>query len=206
MTVFKKRSTKADFQQDIYKQAFVNYFAHIEAYFQDVWRIIYRQNPHNLSSDLEYKLDEILKWSSYEELVTYIIDKKLSKSGYDKISDQLKRLNRPPFKFCLKLSDSLFKSWDRRTIIRNLILHNGSKVNSEYIEISDSEDKPGDLLELSFDEMEEIFLATMSLGHVIFLKVSSKLFKNAGDNLIFKTLDLKDNPNADFVSKTDSKK
>ncbi len=129
-----------DFQQVLYSQELISLYSYLEGYFQDLQRILYEQDKTLLSNkDKQVLLNKILEVENYEQLIKIIIDDKLVKSGYEKISSIIEKWKKEPFKIILKLKKAELIRLDEFTLIRNIIIHNNSKVDDSLIDYLDGE-------------------------------------------------------------------
>jgi hypothetical protein len=134
-----KDVTSVDFQQVLYQQEFISLFSYLEGYFQDVQRILFENDRSLLANeDKEIALNKILEAESYDKLISKIIDEKLEKSGYEKISSIIQKWKKEPFKIILKLNKNELEALEKFTCIRNIIVHNNSKINTDLIKYLDS--------------------------------------------------------------------
>lgn len=129
-----------NFQQVLYSQELISLYSYLEGYFQDLQRILYEQDKTLLSNkDKQVLLNKILEVEDYEQLIKIIIDDKLVKSGYEKISSIIEKWKKEPFKIILKLKKAELIKLDKFTSIRNIIIHNNSKVDDSLIDYLDIE-------------------------------------------------------------------
>lgn len=88
-----------DFEQVLYRQELISLYSYLEGYFQDLQRILYEEDKTLLSNkDKQVLLNKILEVDNYEQLIKNIIDDKLAKSGYEKISSIIEKWKKEPFK------------------------------------------------------------------------------------------------------------
>lgn len=135
-----KDINSVDFQQVLYQQEYISLYSYLEGYFQDIQRLLF-ENDRNLlaNKDKEIPLNKILEAESYEKLISIIIDGKLEKSGYEKISAIIEKWKKEPFKIILKLKKRKLELLEKFTYIRNVIIHNNSKINGDLIKYLDGE-------------------------------------------------------------------
>ncbi|MCB9222570.1 MAG: hypothetical protein R2780_13110 [Crocinitomicaceae bacterium] len=94
---------KADFEQEILRQNLTNYVSYLEAFFQDINRIVYTVKPELLSGEKQIKWKDILDNRDFDSILQNTIDKELESSGYDKIFEQIERFNNVPFQFKIRI-------------------------------------------------------------------------------------------------------
>jgi len=146
LSIGKETLNSTDFEQVLYRQELISLFSYLEGYFQDINRILFENDKSLLSNkDIQIPLEKVLNANDYEHLISIIIEDKLSKSGYDKITNIIQRWKKEPYKIVLKLKKTELDKLDRYTMLRNIIVHNNSKVNKEFISyLKNGESEIGD--------------------------------------------------------------
>lgn len=146
-----------DFQQVLYSQELISLYSYLEGYFQDLQRILYEQDKTLLSNKDKYVLlNTILEVDDYEQLIKIVINEKLAKSGYEKISSIIEKWKKEPFKIILKLKKAELQKLDKFTLIRNIIIHNNSRVDDGLMNYLDSKEyKVGQTYKLNTEIMKE---------------------------------------------------
>ncbi len=176
-SIMKREDANSDFRNVILQQEIINYLAYFEAFMQDVFRHVYTDNPSLIPEDKELKWKEIVDKKDYSSILNYVINKQLEKSGYDKLSTQITRLNNKPFLFKIKVDKKTLKSLEKLICVRNIIIHNGSKVNAELLElINDSSIKLNDFYQLSRKECNEAYNLVLSIAIEVYASVYFKLY------------------------------
>jgi len=122
-----------DFNQQILEQNLVYFVGIIEGYIYDSVRIIYQNIPEKLAShNLSMEFSDIIKQENFDELMEQMIEmavgRKWSEGGFSKRIEKL----RSKFGINLGFKRILQEFLDEANLIRNCILHNGSKVSSDY--------------------------------------------------------------------------
>jgi hypothetical protein len=128
-----------ELEQIMFKQEFISLYSYLEGYFQDLHRLLFENDKTLLSNkDKDISIDKILKADDYNQLLSQIIDEKLAKSGYEKISSIIEKWKKEPFKIILKLKKVELKQLDKFACIRNIIVHNNSKVDENLFSFLDN--------------------------------------------------------------------
>jgi len=123
-----------DYEQVLFGQELISLYSYLEGYFQDLQRLLFLNDKTLLSNnDKEIALNKIINAENYEELISIIIEEKLAKSGYEKISFIINKWKKEPFKIILKLKKEKLEEFDKYTCIRNIIIHNNSKIDKDLI-------------------------------------------------------------------------
>ncbi len=165
-----------DYIQVLYKQEFISLYSYLEGYFQDVQRILFLNDKSLLvNQNKEIPLNSILEKESYEELIQSIIEEKLEKSGYDKISDIIMRWKKDPYKIILRLKKNELDALDKFTCVRNVIVHNNSKVNNSLLRYLDDEKYCiGDVYILDTDVMAEYRDLIFNIVFFVYTEICDK--------------------------------
>lgn len=155
------------FLQLALQQEFIMYLAYLEAFFQDYRKHLYKIDPKLLSNkDRTITWEEITEKKSLEEIHELLVEKCLEKSGYDKINEVIEKLNNKPIQLKIKLEKEQINYLNEMVLIRNMIVHNNSKVSNDYKKLrKDSPFKVGDEYLLNF---EQLYVTYNFLQWVIF--------------------------------------
>ena len=132
-------------------------YSYLEGYFQDIQKLLFENDKKLLANnDKKIPLNKILETESYEKLISIIIDDKLDKSGYEKTVSIIEKWKKEPFKIILKLKKKDLEALQKFTLIRNIIVHNNSKINSDLIKYLDHEKhEVGESFSLNTEIMKE---------------------------------------------------
>lgn len=149
--------SEEEFRQVILQQELISYFAHLEAVFQNFQRIIYLSKPEFLPEKKEILWKDIFELKSYDKILDFVINEKLYKSGYLKISDLIIKLNSLPFQLKISVKKQLLKDLEEFTLIRNMIIHNGTKVSKDYEAFTSGRYKLNDKFILNRDIVNQFF-------------------------------------------------
>lgn len=171
-----KDITSVDFQQVLYKQEYISLYSYLEGYFQDIQRLLF-ENDNSLleNKDKNIPLNKILDAKSYDKIISYIIEDKLEKSGYEKISAIIEKWKKEPFKIILRLKKKELESLEKFTCVRNIIIHNNSKINDELIKFLDGEKyKVGNEFKLDSEIMEEYKSLIFEIVFSTYIEICSR--------------------------------
>ncbi|WP_153800115.1 hypothetical protein [Foetidibacter luteolus] len=182
--VLPSEGKETDFQQVILRQDLINYLAHLEAVMQDIQRFIFTNKPELLPEEKEVKWKEISDKKSVTEILDFIINKQLEKSGYDKLTYQIERLNNKPFLFKISIKKKELEKLDLLIAIRNLILHNGNRISNDYLTLNPTSSfKVGEQLVLTRDEINEAHVLIQRVAYESYASVGNILFGIAKETL-----------------------
>lgn len=167
----------ADFEQVIFRKDLIYYISHLEGLFQDFYRVIYMEKPELLPEDREIKWKEITSKSNLNSLIECLIEKQLEKSGYDSLSQQILRLNNRPFLFKVELKKNLIEKLEEYVIIRNLIVHNGNKVNGIYLDkVKSPRFTLGEIVKLTRQDIVDIHMMSHVIAYETYAGICHSLF------------------------------
>ncbi|QXP78847.1 MULTISPECIES: hypothetical protein [Winogradskyella] len=165
-----------DYEQVLFGQELISLYSFLEGYFQDLQRLLFLNDKTLLSNkDKEIGLDKILKADNYDELISIIIEEKLEKSGYEKISTIISKWKKEPFKIIIKLKKDELEELDKYTSIRNIIIHNNSKINESLLNYLDNEKfKIGQTFELNTVLMKKFRDLVFEIVFNAYLEINAK--------------------------------
>ena len=161
------------------------------SYLSDFIQLAIRENPEILKSQEAIKIEEILSFRSYNEILDYIIDKKLtdlSYQGIDKIQEYISN----------RLGIREFCTSEQKKILnitiesRNIISHNRGIINDIFLSRTNSHERfkfqKGEKLNLRLDDFEFLALnclnVTFSIDQIICEKfrIKRKKFSTWSDS------------------------
>lgn len=122
------------FHQQILEQNLVYFVGIIEGYIYDSVRVLYSCKPNFLGEhNLSLGFSEIIKYNNIDDIKTKMVEmavgRKWSEGGF---SNRIEKL-RKKFGILLDFKKELQNLLDEANLLRNCILHNGSKVSTDYL-------------------------------------------------------------------------
>lgn len=146
-----------DYEQILFNQELISLYSYLEGYFQNLQRLLFLNDKQLLSNrDKEVELNKILNAENYDDLISIIIEDILAKSGYEKISTIINKWKKEPFKIILKLKKQELEELDKFTCIRNVIIHNNSKIDKNLFNYLDKDlYQVGQTFKLDIDIMKK---------------------------------------------------
>lgn len=183
-----KKGFDFDFQKLHLEQEFIMYFTFLEGLFQDYLRVIYKHEPKYISGEKPVDWKTILNLKNFDNIHEHLIEKELEKSGYQKISDLIRKLNNKPFQFRIRLKTHDIDKLHELILIRNFLIHNNSKVSNDYLEhVKTSNYSLGEEFQLdrnflykSYDLISHISFETLS---AIAIKLFDKKYESLCEEL-----------------------
>lgn len=163
-------------------QALVMVFAHLDAFIDDTLRVACHARPQILKNrEKQVTWEKVLQFQNMEDLIEYFTEELVYEFGHQSVDGQINSLKEKPLKLKLTISNEELKFLRVLEKRRNLIVHNGGVVTQRYIEeTNDTNVKVGQVVEVSDQELDELFAIAHRLGSDLFLAVSIK-FLGADD-------------------------
>lgn len=102
------------------------------AYISDILTLIFKTKPESLKSSQTMEIEDILQYSSMDELVSHIADRKVNQLAYKGMEELNRDLNKS---LGLSLFDDPGDLKNARALVemRNLIVHSRGIVNALYL-------------------------------------------------------------------------
>lgn len=165
-----------NFEQVLFSQELISLYSYLEGYFQDLQRLLFENDKNLLANkDRKVPLNKILNTNDYESLISSIIDDKLLQSGYETISTIISKWKREPFKIILRLKKDELEKLEKFTCIRNIIIHNNSKVNEILLPFLKSEQyEIGQRFNLDSEIMKEFRDLIFEIVFSAYLEICNK--------------------------------
>lgn len=165
-------------------QALVMVFAHLDAFINDTLRVACYARPQILKKEKKITWEKVLQFQKMEELIEYFTEEYVYEFGYQSVDEQINSLKEKPLKLKLTISNEELKFLRVLEKRRNLIVHNGGVVTQRYIEeTNDTNVRVGQVVEISDQELDELFDIAHRLGSDLFLAVSTKFLGADGITL-----------------------
>lgn len=126
-------ATKINFQNQIIEQNLVYFIGIIEGFMYDSVKLIYEQEESYLK-DHKMQIDfaEIIELKDYDVLKKNMIEKALGRKWSQGLISKRFESLRTKFNITLGFKKTLLELFDEADLIRNCVLHNGSKVSKDY--------------------------------------------------------------------------
>lgn len=127
------RINDVNFQQQILEQNLVYLIGIIESFIYDSVKVIYINCPEHLKKhDLGLSFSDILEYENMDDIRGQMIEKAMGRTwSTGSFSTRITKLQKK-FKINVGFKKKLQDLLDEANLIRNCILHNGSKVSSDY--------------------------------------------------------------------------
>lgn len=186
-TLIVKRGMKIediDFRKIHHFQELVMHHSNFEGIMADSLRAICYACPDAMKRKKTVEWETILSCHGWDELIDILVERFVRDMGWVPLEKQLDMFIED-FNLEIEFSDE-----DRATIkevelIRNLIVHNGGKVNQEYITLRKPNNlKIGEYLPLDDDYLHAISIALRGVASEVYIEISKKYFGKEEEEVI----------------------
>jgi len=144
------------------------------SYISDVLGLIFETRPQALRSSETVKLNEILQHESMEQLIDFLVERKVERLAYQSLRDLGHDLE-TTLNFALFLDEDAFTTAASAVEIRNVLVHNRGKVNRKYFRnVTDTTYELGDAIEVSGDHLFSTLGSLETSAHDIDLRAIEK--------------------------------
>lgn len=169
-----------DFQPVILEQSLVYMVGIIESYICDSARIIYSNMPKYLNAhDLSLIFSELTEFDSLDAMKEVMLQKAMGRTwSQGSFSNRIDKL-RKKFSIILNFKAYLKELLDEANLLRNCILHNGSKVSEDYLkEFGEKRTlELNSLIMISPYFIDAIFYLGLDLIKLLFIETSGKAWE-----------------------------
>lgn len=165
---------KIDYEQLCKYQELVMYYFHFDTFLGDSIRAICYQNPNVLKSSKNMSWEKIIEHGTFEKILSDIIDKSVYDFGWDSILKRIQYFNKEYKLDILIKEEDIMKKIE---IMRNIIAHNGGKINKDNINLFEKHEISDDnYIIINEDFLTNILREFPFIGGDIFLKISEKFY------------------------------
>lgn len=167
---------KIDFEQLILEQQLTYFVGLIEGFLIESIQILFENKPDFLSDhDLELKFKEINALENFENIQKKMIEMAVGRSwSAGNFSNKIEKL-RTKFGITLKFKKQLKDILDEANLLRNCILHNGSKVSSDYLDQFGTKRNitKGDNIKFSVYFLDALYYLSLDFVKELFIETSN---------------------------------
>lgn len=166
-----------EFQRILNFQELIIHHSNFDGFLSDSVRAICYTCPNVMKKSKTIQWEEILSCKGWSELMTRLVEIFVRDLGWKPLE---KRLNMFTglFKLKLKFDEGDIQTIKELDITRNLIVHNGGRVNQEYVKLKRTTDiKMGDYVSVNNGILRHISKTLQLVASDIFVEVSKKYFR-----------------------------
>ena len=163
---------KQDFTSVVYAQMLTLSFAHASAFVADSGRAICHARPGILKCDRKLDWRTIIEAGDWNAVFSTIVDDFVYAFGWDSIRKCVEEMCKR-FGLKLDITDEMMRRIDDAELLRNLIVHAGGRVSTEYIRRSGRADVAlGQKLSVDMRAVSRVWLDILVLGGQLFRAVA----------------------------------
>lgn len=157
-------------------QELVMLFAHLDAFFTDSLWTICKARPEVLKSGKQISWDNVVSSGGWEELLNQLTEQYVYEFGFPSVIKRVGTL-RERMKLAIECQESDLKLLEDGENTRNIVVHNGGRVNQEYITKMGSDGLVvGELVPITLEYVTHLSSASRMLARQLFVAVSKKYF------------------------------
>jgi len=181
--MLKAFSQGVDFEKLLCSQELVMLFTHLNAFMADSLRAICRVRPEVLGSGKQIDWATALSFRGKKELRNYLTERYVFDFGWESVPKRLEFL-RGKLGLAIECPGSDLELIEEAENIRNVVVHNGGRVDQEYIAKTGQNDLViGDLVSVTPKYVEQVSDATRMIVSELFVQVSKKFFHVADSKI-----------------------
>ncbi len=168
--------SEINYERLLYQQELSILFAQLDAFMADTLRVICQLRPEVLKKNKQIDWATIVSAGGWQEVLDLLTEEYVFEFGWPPLPKRLKML-REQFGIELSLRDSDWALLEEAENIRNIVVHNGGRINKEYINRTGRcELIIGDFIPLTSAYLESAEEVLRMLVSSLFLAVSEKFF------------------------------
>jgi hypothetical protein len=170
------------FSKRAYYQQLVMIFSHLDSFIADSLRTICKVKPEVLKSRKKIDWDTVINADSLEEVKEEIVEKFVYQFGWEKVVDRVEKMEQD-FGLDIPISQNSLDVVEIAESGRNLVTHDGGKINQEYIDlikritgIQIDQAAIGQSMNISKEEVHRYSESVRMIGGAIYAAISKKYF------------------------------
>jgi len=175
--------TKVNLEWFLASQRVIMAYAHLEAFLANTVRAICCAQPGHLKRRKAMAWEDILQAGSVADIAVAMIEELVLEFTHQSFKDQIACL-REHFGLELTVSPEVEMELNQGAIDRNLLVHNGGRVNQAYRKATGRTDlKIGAWLPVPEARAHVVSQLSAALGEDVFIRVAEKCFSKQEDGL-----------------------
>jgi hypothetical protein len=151
--------------------------AYFEGFLSDSLKAACSQDIRTLYSGRKMSIERVLSSGNWEGLVARVIDDFAYESGWKALPERLLFLT-SELGLDLQLLQAELDELKETELLRNLVVHNGSRVSQEYLDRTSRRDRHlGETVLVSGESVEKLTHLLQRLASDVYTAISTKFFK-----------------------------
>ena len=170
------------FNRRVYSQQIVMIFAHLDAFIADTLRAICRVRPEVLKSSKKIDWSTVIGAGNWDRLLGELVERYVYEFGWVSVVKRIDKMQKE-LGLNIEVSPDILKVVELAEIVRNLVIHNGSRMSREFMEklvlevgAEVGEETIGNIMDFDADEVHQYSECARIIGGGIFSAVSVKFF------------------------------
>jgi hypothetical protein len=165
-----------NFEKLLCSQELVMLFTHLNAFMADSLRAICQVRPEVLRSGKQIDWATALSFRGKKGLLNHLTERYVFEFGWESVPKRLEFL-RGKLGLAIECPVSDLELIEGAENIRNVVVHNGGRVDQEYIDKTGQSDLViGEFVPVTPEYVDRVFTATRLLVGELFVQVSKKFF------------------------------
>jgi hypothetical protein len=165
-----------DFERLVLSQELIMAFAHLDAFFSESIRAICRIKPDVLKTDKQVSWATALEFDNKQSLSEFLTETLAYELGWGSFEKRISSL-KSKFGLDLQISSEILENLRQADLLRNLIAHNGGRVDQEYRQKSNKGNLLlGEPVPLDIEFVNNVSADAMELAGELYTQVSINFF------------------------------
>lgn len=156
-------------------QALAMTFAHLDSFIGDSVRAICRVRPEVLRRDKKVAWATVLEFPSLDAAVEYFTESLVYEFGWKSLPDRLKDLE-TQFALDIETDQQDIEMLAKAEQKRHIIIHNAGFVSQRYVDEAGEDQKLGNRVSVTIDDVEKTQHAARLLASGVFVAIAKKFF------------------------------
>jgi len=171
------------FDRIVNSQRLAMHYAYLDAFMGDSLRAVLTLQPL-LTSEEKVDAKVVLGLGSWDAVIQYLIETYVYRVGWKTITERISFF-KERLGLDLKINDELLGTLRDGEQLRNMIIHNAGRVNSEYKKRSKNNDiKIGEIIPIDDKYMRKVIGAIEVIAGDIRRQINIKFFKDTDEKLL----------------------
>jgi hypothetical protein len=186
--------TAPDLDRTFISRELIMHFAYFVAFLSDSLRAICNTRPEVLkNSENTFNWEQIITCGSWEKILNKMTEDFIYDFGFLSIKKCINKI-RNKFGILKQVPEEDIIVLEEASYVRNLLVHNGGRINLDYINKTGRKDfKIGALFPINIEYIETVFKTMQFLSNDLFFEISKKFFKKEEKDCGYRFIRMKQN-------------
>jgi hypothetical protein len=179
-----KKLKDIDFQRTQSFQELVMHYSHFEGILTDSLRAICSVRPEVMRKKRTIEIEEVLSCGCWDNLVDMLTERYVRAMSWGSLEKKLDTLKNH-FRLGFQIDAEGHRVLREVELIRNLIVHNAGKANSEYITLRNAKGlRVGDYIPLDSEYLKYVSTKLNVIASEVYIEISKKYFGQKEEKVI----------------------